>query len=229
MVWRLKDNPQFLSILAVVILLHGLMLLIPAVRQAVFDPTTAPVVQVTLQRPVEAEQPEPAPEPEPEPRQPVEPIELADLPEAPQPPRESEPEPATSEPAPPPVSAHRIISSMAEQRERDPLSVLDAGKPTERPDYYVRYRPALDDVLNEPSMQLPFRDTRIYLVDYYDEGFLGGMERFWDNVTVPFGFTTKNKTRVQCAWIMVIAGCVWGDASMFYARQKARKRNPEQM
>ena len=107
--------------------------------------------------------------------------------------------------------------------------MLDAGQPTERPDYYVRYRPALDDVLNEPSVQLPFHDTRIYLVDHYDSGFLGGMQKFWDDVTVPFGFTTKNNTRVQCAWVLVIAGCAWGDASLFYAAQRAKKRKPAQM
>ena len=220
---RQRKDWRFGSILVAVTLLHGLMLLIPVVRQAVFEPAPAPVVKVQLKRSPITEPPAPVvePEPEPPPLQPVEPVELADLPE---PPPTPEPEPAPTEPPPPPVTAHRIISSMAEQREKDPLSVLDAGKPTEQPDYFVRYRPALDDVLNEPSMQLPFRDTRIYVVDYYDEGFLGGMERFWDNVTVPFGFTTKNNTRVQCAWIMVIAGCAWGDASAFYSAQRAKKR-----
>lgn len=226
MAWRQHKDWRFRSILVAVTLLHGLMLLIPSVRQAVFQPDTAPVVKVSLKRPPPP--PEPVAEPEPPPLQPVDPVELADLPE-PIPEPAPEPEPAPAEPAAPPVTAHRIISSMAEQREKDPLSVLKAGETTERPDYYVRYRPALEDVLNDPSMQLPFRDTRTYLVDYYDDGFLGGMQKFWDNATVPFGFTTKNNTRVQCAWIIVIVGCGWGDVSMYYAAQKARKRKPEQM
>ena len=211
MVRKSGKDWRFGSILVAVTLLHGLMLLIPVVRQAVFEPMPAPVVKVQFKRPPIPKPPAPLPEPEPDPPplQPVDPVELADLPE---PPPMPEPEPAPTEPPPPPVTAHRIISSMAAKRERDPLSVLDAGKPAEKPDYYARYRPALDDVLNEPSMQLPFRDTRIYLVDHYDDGFLGGMQKFWDDVTVPFGFTTRNNTRVQCAWILVIAGCAWGDA-----------------
>ena len=226
MVRKSGKDWRFGSILVAVTLLHGLMLLIPVVRQAVFEPAPAPVVKVELKRPPKPEPAAPITAPEPRPLQPVEPVELADLPE---PPPMPEPEPAPTEPPPPPITAHRIISSIAAQRERDPLSVLDAGKPAEKPDYYVRYRPALDDVLNEPSMQLPFRDTRIYLVDHYDDGFLGGMQKFWDDVNVPFGFTTKGNTRIQCAWILVIAGCAWGDASMFYSAQRAKKRKAGDM
>ena len=88
----------------------------------------------------------------------------------------------------------------------------------------------LEEVLKQPSLQLPFRDTRIDLVDSYDPGFVGGVEKFFDTVTVPFGFTTKNNTRVQCAWILVLAGCAWGDASSYYnAQTRARKRKPESM
>ena len=80
-------------------------------------------------------------------------------------------------------------------------------------------------MLNSPSLQLPFADKRIYLVDSYSPGFGGSVERFFDNVTVPFGWTTNNNTRVQCAWVLVFAGCNWGHVSLFH--REAKRRKPE--
>lgn len=72
-------------------------------------------------------------------------------------------------------------------------------------------------------VQLPFEDTRIYLVDSYDAGLSGSVERFFDSVTVPFGWTTEGGLRVQCAWLMIIAGCSWGDKELFYRKAERRK------
>ncbi len=207
---------------AAVTSLHLLLLLIPVVRQQAVEPLPSPFVSVRLSQPA-TEEPAPEPLPEPEPPEPppleaVEPVELAELP-APEP-EPPEPEPAVK----PQISAYRILSDLREKQNSDPLTSFDTGVQEDRRDYYVRYQPSVEDVLNEPSLQLPFRDTRIYLVNSYDPGLMGDVQRFFDDVTVPFGFTTKNNTRVQCAWILVIAGCSWGDVSYYYASKKARKR-----
>jgi hypothetical protein len=209
-------------LLAAVTLLHLSLLLIPVVRQ--LAPEIAPPATVSVRLSPQAvvePAPEPSPEPEPvepPPLKPSEPIELAELP-AP------EPEPASPPPVEKPrISAHRILTELREKQSADPLAGFIPAEQDEEADYYLRYRPVLEDVLNEPSLQLPFRDTRIYLVNSYAPGFPGDLQRFFDDVTVPFGFTTKNNTRVQCAWILVIAGCSWGDVSHYYAKDKAKRR-----
>jgi hypothetical protein len=136
-----------------------------------------------------------------------------------------EPEPAVDEPQPPVITAHRIISDLAEARARDPLALLE-NEPGRQTGFQAPIGRSLDEVLNAPSLQLPFQDRRIYLVDSYAPGIGGSIDRFFDSVTVPFGFQTKNNTRIQCAWILVLAGCAWGDASLFYAADRARKRTP---
>ena len=230
---RLAKHRTFTLVLAAVTLLHLLLLLVPVVRQQALEPAPSPSIAIRLSPPPAQETPpepltEPEPDPDPEPiepppLEPVEPIELAELPETP-----SEPAKAIEQETPP-INAYRILSDLRDKQKADPLASSVTIDPRQQPDYFVRAQPMLEDVINEPSLQLPFRDTRIYLVDSYDEGFLGGMEKFFDDVTVPFGFTTKNNTRVQCAWILVLAGCSWGDVSYYYARDKARKRKPESM
>jgi len=219
---RLAQHRSFALLFAAVTLLHLMLLLIPVVRQMAPDEESSTVVSIHLS-PQAVEEPAPEPLPEPEPLEPpaltpAEPIELAELPE---------PEPEPGAPAPvekPRISAHRILSDLREKQSIDPVTGFTPADQDEKADYYVRYQPVLEDAINEPSLQLPFRDTRIYLVESYDNGPAGAMQRFWDNVTVPFGFTTKNNTRVQCAWILVIAACGWGDVSYYYAKDKARKR-----
>jgi hypothetical protein len=217
---------SFVVIFAAAVLLHLLMLLVPVIRQTAEAPGPQPGISVRLVAQPAAEAPAPLPEPPPEPEriQPAEPIELADLP-AP------DPAPvAATPPEKPPVTAYRILNELREKQEKDPLASFVYADPQDRPDFAALDRPVLEEVLNQPSLQLPFRDTRIYLVDSYDPGFLGGVQKFFDDVTVPFGFTTKNNTRVQCAWILVLAGCAWGDASSYYnAQTRARKRKPESM
>ena len=220
--YRLAKHRTFTLVLAAVTLLHLLLLLIPVVRQQAMEQMPSPSISIRLNPPPAQETPpEPPLEPkpiEPPPLEPVEPIELAELPET-----QVEPTPVTEQETPS-INAYRILSDLREKQEADPLASSVAVDPRHQPDYFARARPVLEEVINEPSLQLPFRDTRIYLVDSYEEGFLGGVDKFFDDVTVPFGFTTKNNTRVQCAWILVLAGCSWGDVSYYYARDKARKR-----
>lgn len=219
---RLEQHRSFTLLLAAVTLLHLLLLLIPVIRPLAPEKAPSPTVTIRLSaQPPEEAPPEPLPEqepPEPPPLVPAEPVELVELPA---------PEPEPVAPAPvekPQISAYRVLSDLREKQNKDPLARFNTADQDDRPDYYVRYQPSVEDVINEPSLQLPFRDTRVYLVGSYDPGFPGDVQRFFDKVTVPFGFTTKNNTRVQCAWILVIAGCSWGDVSYYYANKKARKR-----
>lgn len=152
------------------------------------------------------------------------PPKLADLPEIPPDARlEITPEPVAQAHDP----RSRILSRQFEYETPESLFGPKEPMVDGKPEYYARYRPALKQVLNEPSLQLPFRDTRVYLVDSYSAGFGGSVERFFDNVTVPFGWTTKNNTRVQCAWVLVIAGCSWGHNSLFYREARKRKSNAD--
>ena len=212
-------------------LLHVALLLIPMARQTVLEAVPAPVVAVRLQKPAPKPQ---RPEVEPVATPETPPPDIASSP--PPPPRpepeqkvpEAEPPPASEpEPEPPVITAHRILSDLAEQRRRDPLASRETAT-EQRMLFQAPIGPGLDEVLNDPSLQLPFRDRRIYLVDSYAPGIGGSVDRFFDNVTVPFGFQTKNNTRIQCAWVLIFAGCAWGDASLFYAADKARKRVPEE-
>lgn len=225
--YRLAKHRSFTLVFAAVTLLHLLLLLVPVVRQQAFERIPAPSIAIRLSpTPTQETAPEPLPEPipfEPPPLEAVEPIELAELPAA-------DPVPETAqEQEEPQINAYRILSDLREKQEANPLANTPIVDPKEQPDYFVRAQPVLEDVINESSLQLPFRDTRIYLVDSYDPGIEGSMQRFWNKVTVPFGFTTKNNTRVQCAWILVIAGCSWGDVSYYYAKDRARKRKSDSM
>ena len=115
-----------------------------------------------------------------------------------------------------------------ERSVRQPLFGI-AEQKADAPDFYLRQRATLESVLNQPSLQLPFEDTRIYLVDHYEEGMMGGIEKFWDRVSVPFGFTTRNNTRVQCVWVLVIAGCGWGHKTLFHHPARYRERPKHQL
>jgi len=223
---RSGNHRRFGAFLLAATLLHAALLLAPPLRRAAPEPLHGPSVTVRLQatRPP-APEPEATPEPRPEtPARPVPSTAPAPGRRVAQPPVAVPPQPAPA-PERPAITAYRIISELAAERQRDPLAGLAAaGEP--RGGFYAPFGPSLDEALNEPSLQLPFRDTRIYLVDSYDPGVGGSIDRFFDRVTVPFGFQTKNNTRIQCAWILVIAGCSWGDASLYYAGDRARRRGP---
>jgi hypothetical protein len=221
-----RQNRAFLLILTAVSLTHLLLLLIPLTRPSAPAHAVTKTVQLSLER---KNQPEPA-----APIQAAEaeiPLEAIPVPETPLIAKQTD-EPDTdsirmTEDPPEPVeesprSSAQILSWQFDYVPRKPLFGRAEQQNQDRPDYYVRERSSLETVLNEPSLQLPFADTRVYLVDSYDPGFAGSVQRFFDEVTVPFGWTTKNNTRVQCAWILVIAGCSWGHNSLF--QRKAKKR-----
>ena len=125
----------------------------------------------------------------------------------------------------PPSSSKRVLSSQFdfERSIRKPL-FGPADQQKSAPDFHFPKKASLETVLNQPSLQLPFEDTRIYLVDHYENGVMGGIEKFWDRASVPFGFTTRNNTRVQCVWVLVIAGCGWGHKSLFHQPARYRER-----
>ncbi len=75
--------------------------------------------------------------------------------------------------------------------------------------FHFRDRPNLDSVLNPVPEQLPFADGPRFVVDSYDPGVMGNVQRFWDAVTLEKEWMTKNGTKVTCAWILIIGGCGW--------------------
>lgn len=120
--------------------------------------------------------------------------------------------------------AQRLIATQFNLENQSPEPLFGTKKQTDDlPEFHFRQRPTLESVLRQSSLQLPFKDTRVYLVDSYDPGWAGSVDRFWDTVSVPFGFTTRNNTRVQCVWVLVLAGCGWGHTSLFHKKAKRRK------
>jgi len=59
--------------------------------------------------------------------------------------------------------------------------------------------PYLDESVDKPKLQMKF----------YTEGFTGGIEKFFDKITIKKTFTTKYGTKIHCALIGVIAACGW--------------------
>lgn len=233
---RLKKDRPFVLLLAAATLLHVLALLLPVAQRAIVSPAKPDTVQVRLQRPpaVTAEAPETGvdtlPEPAPQPVPLERPVPLVESRPTPALAESAAPHP-TPQPAPeqsPPETrpdSSRVLSWQFDYESKAPVFGSRDSRPGDPAEFHLRARPGLDEVLNAPSLQLPFADTRIYLVDSYSPGIGGSVERFFDGVTVPFGFTTKSNTRVQCAWVLVFAGCNWGHISLF--ERKARLRNPE--
>jgi hypothetical protein len=223
-----SQQRRFLVILMAVTLLHLLLLLVPGVRHAVLESRLVRNLELRLVRP--------APEPpltEPVLREPEAAV-VEKLGPHPAPPERTgmgqearqtvRPEPETEPPQTPPV-ASRLLSRQFDLQKPEPLFAPANPGTVAQADAVARFRPVLDEVLNVPSLQLPFEDTRIYLVETYSPGFAGSVERFFDEVTVPFGWTTKSNTRFQCAWVLILAGCSWGHVSLF--EREARKRVPD--
>lgn len=233
-------NERFAIALGVAVTLHALVLLIPPRTLELVSPTSRPANTLRV-----LFQPRSSPEPTaeatrtpvavPDEIAPPEPVEERVA----QPDPESLPERVVSRPEPeivrqesemaaPAKSATQLLSSQFDYKR--PTSVFGAKESDTPPreDFVFRSRPSLDDVLNEPSVQLPFRDQRIYLVDSYSPGLSGSVEKFFDAVTVPFGWKTKNNTRIQCAWVLIITACSWGHASLFEKTAKRRKVDPDE-
>ena len=226
MVTSKRQNRAFLLMLTAVSVIHLLLLLIPLTRPSAPAPASLRTLQLSLERKNHPERTAAVQAVEAE-----SPLEAIPAPETPLiAKRTDEPDTEsiriTEDPAEPveesPRSSAQVLSWQFDYETRKPLFGRAEQQTQDRPDYYVRERSSLETVLNEPSLQLPLADTRIYLVASYDPGFAGSVQRFFDEVTVPFGWTTKNNTRIQCAWILVIAGCNWGHNSLF--QRKAKKR-----
>jgi hypothetical protein len=219
--WK-NNNRSVKVFFGAALAVHTLFVLVPLAEKKKPANAEQMTVQVRLsspQPPIE-QSPETAPFLEAL-RQPGNPI-LEELPAAPQ---AVQRQPVIEVVQPATDSTRRVLSSQFDYENSVYEPLFGVNSPIEeKPDFYVRQRSSLETVLNQPSLQLPFEDTRIYLVDSYDNGFMGGMEKFWDSVSVPFGFTTKNNTRVQCVWVLVIAGCGWGHESLFHRPARLREK-----
>lgn len=223
--WK-YSNHGFRVFFALAIVVHVVFIVLPVTKRMVATVSEQRSVQVQLISPAQTVDPIQPPAPPLEWSEPDTPA-LEDLPPAPV---AKPPVPVLSVVQPTPdQNRSRVLSSQFdyENTRRNPL-FGPVEKTKDLPDFYFRQRTSLDMALNQPSLQLPFEDTRIYLVDSYDAGFMGSMDKFWDTVSVPFGFTTRNNTRVQCVWVLVFAGCGWGHTSLFYRPAKQREKPKEQ-
>ena len=229
-----RHNRPLMVFLLMAIALHLLMLLVPVAREVVRRVAETDFVRVELRRPpsIPATPQKRIPRPEPlesipEPvKTPVEPTVVAEA-------KDVEPnkiEPADVEEKPTStITSREIIARqflMESANRQAYIQAIDDSR--EMPDYFTAEKTTLEDALNQPVLHLPFRDTRIYEVAYYENGVGGAMDRFWDTVTVPFGFTTKNNTRIQCAWVLIFAGCSWGHKTLFYREAEKRKDDVEE-
>ena len=247
MSFQSPTNRRMATLFVAATLLHAALLLIPK-KQHTPIAVESPLIAIKLKTPEVAE-PSPASEPMQPERLPStnlardnakpEPVVLTPLPVQPVIAAPIDAQPTTAEvsieqpqPASPIVTVEtsdprkrrdQVLSSQFNLELSDPL--FKTEYPDGKPDYQVYLRPGLQEVLNEPSLQLPFADKRIYLIDSYGSGISGDVERFFDTVTVPFGWTTKGNTRIQCVWILIISGCSWGHVSLF--EKKARRRQPD--
>ncbi len=59
--------------------------------------------------------------------------------------------------------------------------------------------PYLDESVDRPRVQMNF----------YSEGFMGSVERFFDKITYEKTFTTKYGTKIHCALVALITVCSW--------------------
>lgn len=222
--WK-RDHRGAGLFLVLAIAVHGLLIMIPVAKKMAASDAQHRSLEVRLMAPPKVIQPESPPEPLPEPlppwSEPDIPV-LESLPPVP----EAMPSPVQEvvRQAPAPNSTRVLSSQFDYERSVQQPLFGPVNEETEKPDFYYPQRPTLETVLNQPSLQLPFEDTRIYLVDHYEAGVMGGIEKFWDRVTVPFGFTTRNNTRVQCAWVLVIAGCAWGHKTLFHRPARYREQ-----
>ena len=99
----------------------------------------------------------------------------------------------------------------AEQKSPEGFSLQAPENATElRPDFYLPHRASMYEVMMPPLPELPFaHEPGFVQFSYTAPGFLGELQYFFDVITPEFEFKTKHGTRVKCALILVIAGCVW--------------------
>ena len=225
---RIGAHTRIGPALAIALVLHAILLLLPLSRQLPLDGHESIEIQVQLinagSKPVD--------------RKPVSPATPAEG-------------VIEVKPAPPPMQASVLsgpstVNLTAIRREQDqlpdrlspdPKSMLDTDQLTHRilaspyiseesvtdqlfgkapvqdipdPDYH---RPAQEDmftVLNAPLPELPFDYAQGLMKFSYEPGAIGKVQRFFDVITPEFGWTTRYGTKVECAWVLVIVACGWG-------------------
>lgn len=86
------------------------------------------------------------------------------------------------------------------------------------PEFQARTQPATDFYIPEQEIHdwladIPFLDESVdkpkLQMKFYAQGFTGGIEKFFDKITISKTFTTKYGTKIHCALIGVIAACGW--------------------
>jgi hypothetical protein len=68
---------------------------------------------------------------------------------------------------------------------------------------------APDPLVYSQPARLPFADAPQLAIEYYEDGLMGGMQRFRDSITFSKTWTTRNGTWIGCALILIIPACAW--------------------
>ena len=86
------------------------------------------------------------------------------------------------------------------------------------PEFQARTQPASDFYIPEHEIQdwladIPYLDESVdkpkLQMKFYAQGFTGGIEKFFDKITISKTFTTKYGTKIHCALIGIIVACGW--------------------
>ena len=229
-----KSKTSILLALAVALIMHALVLLVPLSSEV---QESAPLIsmveiQLTAFAPEQLEEivePEPVPEPTPEP--------LPEPPPVPEPAEEPLPIPledvveniASARPTPTLTPVNRDVERMSNEQKRQLThSILSRqfisepsaaeqvfGKPLPslQPDpiaeFHYPMRENMVTMLDKPMQNLPFEYKEGLVYFAYEPGVKGDLQRFWDDITPEFGWITRYGTEVKCVWILVIAACGW--------------------
>ena len=105
----------------------------------------------------------------------------------------------------------RIMSSpyLDEDPQRLDLFPKDSDSKASGVEFRLADRSTPDPLIYPESVALPFADAPRLAVEFYDDGVMGGVQRFWDSVTFARTWTTKHGTKVSCGVVLVIPACVW--------------------
>jgi hypothetical protein len=105
----------------------------------------------------------------------------------------------------------RIMSSpyLDEDPPRFELFPKDSDSKANSVEFRLADRSTPDLLIFPQSVALPFADAPRLAVEFYDDGVMGGVQRFWDSVTFARTWTTKHGTKVSCGVVLVIPACVW--------------------
>lgn len=230
--FRTGEKPGIWFALLIAFCLHLIFLFLPAKKSIPDAENQRTNVELQLVKFT------PPPEQQPLPDQPAEiipaPTEPAVEQPFPEPPEsmataQSEPEPPIPTPGPAPNDQTNDLENLS-KAEKDRLThsilarqfiseesatdkifgkqvILQIDDPQK--EFHIPVRQDMISMLDQPMPEVPFAYTPGLVRFAYDPGVKGNLQRFWDVITPEFGWRTKNGTKVECVWLLVIAACGW--------------------